>query len=54
MRAISALLHAATRQLDRLTALPAQTLAHFMDDVDEVWVTDVFMDQPDTGLAGGW
>ncbi len=26
---------------------PARYLASFMDDVDEVWLVDVFLDQPD-------
>lgn len=37
---------AGRRVIDDLAALPAQHLASFMDDVDEVWVSDALMDQP--------
>lgn len=41
VRAVPAsLAHAAGR--------PARHLASFMDDVDEVWLVDVFLDQPDS------
>ena len=30
-----------------LVGLPARQLASFMDDVDEVWLLDPFLDQPD-------
>lgn len=30
-----------------LAGLPARHLASFMDDADEVWLVDAFLDQPD-------
>ncbi len=54
MSLISGLLQSCGRHLQGLAALPAESLASFMDEVDEVWVSDAFMDQPDAGIVGRW
>ncbi|CAN5756269.1 hypothetical protein BH10ACT1_BH10ACT1_42660 [soil metagenome] len=35
-----------------LAGLPARHLSSFMDDVDEVWLVDAFLDQPDGSGTG--
>ncbi|MCU1499975.1 MAG: hypothetical protein JWM47_3928 [Acidimicrobiales bacterium] len=36
-----------------LAAFPAHQLVSFMDGVDDVWLVDAFLDQPDTADAPG-
>ncbi|HEX2577418.1 MAG TPA: hypothetical protein VHK88_13770 [Aquihabitans sp.] len=47
MRSTLGLLGAWLTALVGLADLPARRLASFMDDLDEVWVQDLFLDQPD-------
>lgn len=47
MQTIAGLLGVCHSMVGSLVALPARQLATFMDEVDEVWVLDPFLDQPD-------
>ena len=40
------LLRTCRHDLEACAGGPARWLASFMDDVDEVWLDDTFMDQP--------
>jgi hypothetical protein len=44
---IADLLRTGSAIVAEVAGLPARQLASFMDDVDEVWVVDAFLDQPD-------
>ncbi len=51
MHTIVGLLGACQSMMGGLAGLPARHLAAFMDEIDEVWVLDPFLDQPDTADA---
>jgi len=53
MATIVGLLGSVTSSVVELAGLPARHLAAFMDDVDEVWLVDSFLDGPD-GSGDGW
>lgn len=46
MQMIVRLLGTCHATLTGLVGLPARQLTSFMDDVDEVWLADAFLDQP--------
>ncbi len=48
MQTIVGFLGACQSMVGALTGLPARHLASFMDEVDEVWLLDSFLDQPDS------
>lgn len=48
MHSIVEILGSCQAGLTDLVGLPARQLASFMDDVDEVWLSDTFLDQPDS------
>ncbi|QXC59454.1 hypothetical protein KSP35_13705 [Aquihabitans sp. G128] len=52
MATIVGFLGSVTTSVVELAGLPARHLASFMDDVDEVWLDDAFLDQPDRTDAG--
>lgn len=47
MNAIADLVGTCRAALVDLSARPARQLTSLMDDFDELWLTDTFLDQPD-------